>query len=35
MEQTTSKMITDLTIISARIKRFIREKSALEARPTA
>jgi hypothetical protein len=34
-EQTISIIITDFTIISALKKRFIREKSALDAKPTA
>ena len=35
IEHTINMIITDLTIKSARINKFIKEKSALEARPTA
>ena len=35
IEQATNKIITDLTTKSALIKRFIKEKSAFDAKPTA
>ena len=35
IEQAINIMITDLTTMSALINKFIKEKSALEANPTA
>ena len=35
IEQAINKIITDFTTISARINKFTKEKSALDARPTA
>ena len=35
MEQAINIIITDLTIISARMNKLIKEKSALDAKPTA
>jgi hypothetical protein len=35
IEQAIKSIITDLTMMSALINKFISEKSALEARPTA